>query len=64
MPQSAVICWCNPLNTSRFAKWADGDSFEVQTADGSSHTLRLYGADCIEWHVTDETDARVVSDIR
>lgn len=39
-------------------EWADGDSFEVQTADGASHTLRLYGADCIEWHVTDETDAR------
>jgi len=30
----------------------------IQTADGSQHTLRLYGADCIEWHVTDESDAR------
>jgi endonuclease YncB( thermonuclease family) len=40
------------------AEWADGDSFLIQTADGTSHTIRLYGADCIEWHVTDETDAR------
>jgi competence protein ComEA len=39
-------------------EWADGDSFEIQTADGTRHTLRIYGADCIEWHVTDETDAR------
>ncbi|MEQ1903416.1 MAG: helix-hairpin-helix domain-containing protein [Pirellulaceae bacterium] len=38
--------------------WADGDSFLVRTADGTEFTLRLYGADCIEWHVTDETDAR------
>lgn len=38
--------------------WADGDSFRIQTADGAEHTVRLYGADCIEWHVTDETDAR------
>ena len=39
-------------------EWADGDSFLIQTADGASHTIRLYGADCFEWHVTDETDAR------
>ena len=38
--------------------WADGDSFLIQTAQGKQHTIRLYGADCIEWHVTDETDAR------
>lgn len=38
--------------------WADGDSFRVRAPDGEQHTLRLYGADCIEWHVTDETDAR------
>ena len=38
--------------------WADGDSFLVRTADGKEHTVRLYGADCIEWHVTDESDAR------
>ena len=39
-------------------EWADGDSFQIQTKDGASHTIRLYGADCIEWHVSDETDAR------
>lgn len=38
--------------------WADGDSFRVEAPDGEQHTVRLYGADCIEWHVTDETDAR------
>ncbi len=38
--------------------WADGDSFLVRAADGTEFTLRLYGADCTEWHVTDETDAR------
>lgn len=38
--------------------WADGDSFLVRTSDGKEHTIRLYGADCIEWHVTDESDAR------
>jgi len=39
-------------------EWADGDSFLIQTKEGASYTIRLYGADCIEWHVTDETDAR------
>lgn len=39
-------------------EWADGDSFEIQAADGRHHTIRLYGADCIEWHVNDENDAR------
>jgi len=38
--------------------WADGDSFLIETPDGTRHTIRLYGADCIEWHVTDDTDAR------
>lgn len=38
--------------------WADGDSFRVELPDGEQLTLRLYGADCIECHVTDETDAR------
>lgn len=38
--------------------WADGDSFRVKFPDGAEHTLRLYGADCIEWHVTDDSDAR------
>lgn len=44
-------CKLNP------AEWADGDSFEIQAADGSTHTIRLYGADCIEWHVSDKSDA-------
>lgn len=38
--------------------WADGDSFLVRTPDNTEFTLRLYGADCIEWHVTDATDER------
>ena len=41
--------------------WADGDSFLVRFADGTEHTVRLYGADCFEWHVTDKTDARRLS---
>ena len=40
------------------ADWADGDSFPVKLPDGRQVTARLYGADCIEWHVTDESDAR------
>jgi DNA uptake protein ComE-like DNA-binding protein len=38
--------------------WADGDSFLVETPEGKQMTVRLYGADCIEWHVTDDSDAR------
>ncbi len=38
--------------------WADGDSFPVRLPDGSEQTVRIYGADCIEWHVNDESDAR------
>lgn len=38
--------------------WADGDSFEVELPNGERHTVRLYGADCFEWHVSDSTDAR------
>lgn len=39
-------------------EWADGDSFPIKTSDGREHTLRLYGADCIEWHVSDDSVAR------
>lgn len=39
-------------------EWSDGDSFQIQTLDGQAHTIRLYGADCIEWHVSDDSDAR------
>jgi competence protein ComEA len=37
--------------------WADGDSFQIQTPAGKSHTVRLYGVDCVEWHVSDKSDA-------
>lgn len=40
------------------AEWADGDSFSVRFPDGSGQTVRIYGADCVEWHVNDESDAR------
>jgi DNA uptake protein ComE-like DNA-binding protein len=40
------------------AEWADGDSFPVRLPDGRQVTARLYGADCVEWHVNDETLAR------
>jgi len=40
------------------AEWADGDSFRVRLPDGEELTVRLYGADCLEHHVSDETDAR------
>jgi endonuclease YncB( thermonuclease family) len=38
--------------------WADGDSFRIRTAEGKELTIRLYGADSIETHVADESDAR------
>ena len=39
-------------------EWADGDSFRARFPDGTEQTIRIYGADCIEWHVNDESDAR------
>jgi len=39
-------------------EWGDGDSFLVQLTSGETHTIRLYGVDCLEWHVSDTTDAR------
>jgi DNA uptake protein ComE-like DNA-binding protein len=38
--------------------WADGDSFEVQPPHAPPFTVRLYGADCIEWHISDTTLSR------
>jgi competence protein ComEA len=38
--------------------WADGDSFLVRAGDGKEYTVRLYGADCLETHVRDDSDAR------
>jgi competence protein ComEA len=40
------------------AAWADGDSFRIRTPAGEEHTIRLYGVDCLEHHVSGETDAR------
>lgn len=39
-------------------EWADGDSFLVRTPNNEELTVRLYGVDCLEWHVTDATDER------
>ena len=39
-------------------QWADGDSFLVKNAEGKQFTLRLYGADCLESNVHDDSDAR------
>jgi endonuclease YncB( thermonuclease family) len=36
--------------------WADGDSFQIKTADQKLMTVRLYGADCVECHVRDASD--------
>jgi competence protein ComEA len=44
--------------TLEVAAWADGDSFPVRTPDGAVYTVRLYGADCLEQHVSGETSAR------
>jgi endonuclease YncB( thermonuclease family) len=38
--------------------WADGDSFEIKKSDGSSMTVRLYAADCLETGEMDDTDSR------
>jgi len=41
--------------------WADGDSFCVRFPDGREQTVRLYGADCLEWHVNDEPIPEVLT---
>ncbi len=40
------------------ADWADGDSFRIRTSTVVEHSIRLYGVDCLEHHVSGETDAR------
>jgi competence protein ComEA len=46
-------------------EWADGDSFSVRFPDGKKHTVRLYGADCIEMHISgDDSNARRLRDQR
>lgn len=52
--QLVVLQGCTLLPTD----WADGDSFRIRTATGEEHTVRLYGADCLEHHVSGETEAR------
>ncbi len=45
--------------------WSDGDSFQVVFPDGKKQTIRLYGVDCIEMHVTgDDSNARRLRDQR
>jgi len=39
-------------------EWADGDSFLIRTPENEEFTVRRYGADCLEWPVTDATDER------
>lgn len=47
------------------SEWADGDSFPVKFPDGSVKNIRLYGADCIELHVTgNESNTRRLRDQR
>ena len=58
-----VFAWAAELQTVEGVRlvptdWADGDSFRVRFPNGEEHTLRLYGVDCVEWHVTNESDAR------
>jgi endonuclease YncB( thermonuclease family) len=36
--------------------WADGDSFQVRFPNGDPHTVRLYGVDCLELHVSRKSD--------
>lgn len=45
---------CVLVNTN----WSDGDSFLVKDEQGKQYTVRLYGVDCLEYHVHDTTDAR------
>lgn len=45
---------CQFLETA----WGDGDSFLVKNENGEQFTLRLYGVDCLESHVHDDSDAR------
>ena len=60
LSQSLLANELIPLQGCRLipTKWADGDSFLVVSPDRGEFTLRLYGADCIEWHVTDASDER------
>ena len=55
----AKIPNCTLIKTA----WADGDSFRVQIPETNGHkarqiTIRIYGADCLEMHVHNESDSR------
>jgi competence protein ComEA len=47
-----------PNCTFEKTAWGDGDSFLIKPPGQTAFSVRLYGADCIEWHVTDTTDSR------
>jgi competence protein ComEA len=64
-----ALVWAGPIATAAELQaiegctlvptdWADGDSFRVKLPAGEELTVRLYGADCLEAQVGDETDAR------
>lgn len=64
-----LFLWCIPAHGQQpleklencilvATEWGDGDSFLIRATDGREFTGRLYGADCLEWHVADDTDAR------
>jgi endonuclease YncB( thermonuclease family) len=60
---SSVVLQASDIQTFKnvryiAADWADGDSFQVQLAPDQIITIRLYGVDCMEWHVHDRSDAR------
>jgi competence protein ComEA len=38
-------------------EWADGDSFLIRKATGDELSVRLYGVDCLEYHVKTDADA-------
>lgn len=40
------------------ADWADGDSFLIADEKGNQFTVRLYGVDCLETQISDDSDAR------
>ncbi|MFM2169914.1 MAG: hypothetical protein RI957_143 [Verrucomicrobiota bacterium] len=60
---SPVLAQAKPLKTYRNCvlqqtEWADGDSFQVCPPGAEPFTVRLYGADSMEWHIGDTTDSR------
>lgn len=63
VPLPLALAAPKPLQTFKGCEliptdWADGDSFQIKKPDGTLLTVRLYGADCLEYHVTDDNDAR------